>query len=205
MLSLQVCRIVFVFFCGCWFLCGSSSLGSSENECMSETEFKSKFSFRLVSLVFHGPVEIGAGGSTFIIITEIMHTPKLITSVGLQCTYIISIHMCNNLFESVLSYVHIWQQGLGFREQYQRNHTYCSVWQNCHWLGGGFVQFDPMGWNGLYINVSFSWLVSYMKRFLKTWKSFWWFFFFAAPAGWIYNANWGIGFAICIHFRRWVY
>jgi hypothetical protein len=92
---------------------------------MSETEFKSKFSFRLVSLVFHGPVEIGVGGSTFSIITEIMHTPKLIImTVGLQCTYIISIHMCKNLFERVLSYVHIWQQGLGFREQYQRNHTH---------------------------------------------------------------------------------
>ncbi len=37
---------------------------------MSETEFKSKFSFRLESLVFHGPVEIGGGGSTFSIITE---------------------------------------------------------------------------------------------------------------------------------------
>jgi hypothetical protein len=39
---------------------------------MSETEFKSKFSFRLESLVFHGPAEIGGrGGSTFSIITEI--------------------------------------------------------------------------------------------------------------------------------------
>ncbi len=70
-------------------------------------------------------LRLGGGGSTFSIITEIMHTLKLIImSVGLQCTYIISIHMCNNLFERVLSYVHIWQQGLGFREQYQRNHTH---------------------------------------------------------------------------------
>jgi len=36
--------------------------------------------------------------------------------------------------------VHIWQQGLGFREQYERNHKYCSVWQHCHWLGGGLYQ-----------------------------------------------------------------
>ncbi len=34
---------------------------------------------------------------------ELMHTLKLITSAGVQCTCIISIHMCNNLFESVLS------------------------------------------------------------------------------------------------------
>ncbi len=115
---------------------------------MSETEFKSKFSFRLVSLVFHGPVEIGVGGSTFSIITEIMHTPKLIImTVGLQCTYIISIHMCKNLFERVLSYVHIWQQGLGFREQYQRNHTHIlfSVAALSLTRWGGFVLFDPMG------------------------------------------------------------